>query len=82
MSLNMVQKLEEHLQATPDALMEKDELGWTLLHRQASAGSTTIVKTLLRHGADTNAKSANGLTPLQIAKGLGWRDVTKLLSSV
>lgn len=81
MSLNMVPKLEEHLQETPDMLTQTDELGWTLLHRQASAGSTTLVKTLLKHGADTNAKSTNGLTALQIAKGLGWRDVTKLLSN-
>ena len=80
MSLNMLSSLEELLAKAPDALTNTDEIGWTLLHRQASAGSTSMVKSLLKHGADPNAKSANGLTPLQIAKVLGWRDVKKLLS--
>jgi len=82
MDINMLESMEEFLAKSPEALKSTDDIGWTLLHQQASAGSVSGVKCLLKHGADANAKSNIGLTPLQIAKGLGWRDVTKLLSKL
>ena len=81
MAVNMLGSLEEFLSKSSDALVATDDMGWTMLHQQASAGNTAGVKCLLKHGADPNTKSAVGLTPLQIAKGLGWRDVTRLLSN-
>ena len=43
----------------------------TALHGAAQHGSTEFVKFLVEHGADLNAKDANGRTPLDHAKGLG-----------
>jgi ankyrin repeat protein len=48
----------------------------------ALAGSTSNVKILLEHGADPNAVTDNGMTPLQLAHSLGWEKVVALLSSM
>ncbi len=60
-------------------LHEKDDRGWTLLHHQALAGSTATVEILLELGADTNAKTNHGMTPLQLAQSLKWDKVIALL---
>ncbi len=56
--------LREQLQNDPSMLTAADENGWTLLHNQALAGSSATVKLLLECGADVNARTANGMTPL------------------
>jgi ankyrin repeat protein len=43
----------------------------TALHGAAEKGFTTFVKFLAEHGADLQAKDANGRTPLDLAKGVG-----------
>ncbi len=57
----------------------KDDRGWTLLHHQSLAGSAATVKVLLDRGADMNAVTNNGMTPLKLAKSLGWDKVAALL---
>jgi ankyrin repeat protein len=47
----------------------------------ALAGSTAVVKVLLEAGADPNAVSDDGKTPLQPAGSLGWDKVAALLVS-
>jgi hypothetical protein len=41
----------------------------TALHGAAQHGFTPFVKFLAEHGADLQAKDANGRTPLDLAKG-------------
>ena len=43
----------------------------TALHGAAERGFTPFVKFLAEHGADLQAKDANGRTPLDLAKGVG-----------
>ncbi len=79
MSEAMAPSLKEQLTDAPAMLNEKDDRGWTFLHHQALAGSTASVKILLELGADTKALTDNGMTPLQLAKSLGWDKVIALL---
>lgn len=81
MSENMAPSLKEQLAADPTMLNSKDENGWTLLHQEALAGSAPTVQVLLDCGADVNAVTAQGATPLQLAKSLGWDKVVALLVS-
>jgi ankyrin repeat protein len=43
----------------------------TALHGAAARGFNDFVKFLAEHGADLQAKDANGRTPLELAKGVG-----------
>lgn len=79
MSENMGPSLKEQLAKQPSAVREKDERGWTLLHHQALAGSAATVKVLLEAGADRNAVTNHGMTPLDLAKVLSWDNVVALL---
>ena len=79
MSENMAPSFKEELVADPCLAHSKDEKGWTFLHHQALAGSTATVRVLLECGADLNARTNHGMTPLQLAKSLGWDKVIKLL---
>jgi uncharacterized protein YegJ (DUF2314 family) len=80
MSEAMVASLEERLAEDPSMLHEKDERGWTLLHHQALAGSAATVRVLLERGANPNARTDHGMTPLQLAQSLGWDIVVALLA--
>jgi uncharacterized protein YegJ (DUF2314 family) len=73
--------LRAHLAKNPSLVSSKGHNGWTLLHQHASAGSLAIVKVLLEGGADVNALTDQGLTPLQLARSLGWENVVALLLS-
>jgi uncharacterized protein YegJ (DUF2314 family) len=79
MSEAMAPSLKGRLAEDPSLLHGKDDNGWTLLHQQSLAGSTATVKVLLEAGADVNAVTAHGRTPLQLAKALGWDKVVALL---
>lgn len=79
MSENMGSSLKDELKKNPSMLDAKDDRGWTLLHHQSLAGSLASVKILLDRGADVNAVTNNGMTPLKLAKSLGWDKVAALL---
>ncbi|VTU02403.1 ankyrin : Ankyrin repeat protein OS=Rhodopirellula baltica SH28 GN=RBSH_01420 PE=4 SV=1: DUF2314: Ank_2 [Gemmataceae bacterium] len=79
MSENMGPSLKEHLKKDPTGLLSPDENGWTTLHSMALGGSYAAVKILLEFGADPNAPTGNGMTPLQLARCLGWEKVAALL---
>ena len=80
MDVNMSQSLAEHLEADPGTVHETDDAGWTYLHQLALAGSTNCVAVVLKHGADANAMTSHGMTPLQLANTLGWTGVSRLLA--
>jgi ankyrin repeat protein len=50
-------------------LAQANTRGETALHGAASRGADTIVQFLAEHGADLNAKTKQGFTPLDIALG-------------
>ncbi len=54
-------------------------MGWTDLHKAASAGDVERVKELLKKGANPNTKDIDGQTPLHMAASGGHFDVVKLL---
>lgn len=80
MSEAMGPSLKEQLVKDPSMVHSKDDGGWTFLHHQALAGSAATVKVLLEAGADPNAVTNHGMTPLQLAKSLGWDKVAALLA--
>lgn len=79
MALNMAESLEKFLTQDPSNTNAKDDRGWTYLHQLALAGTKTGVEIMLKHGADIHAVTGNGLTALQLARTLGWKDVIALL---
>lgn len=79
MSVNMASSLREQLAKDPPLMSAKDDRGWTLLHQEALAGSSATVKVLLAAGADPGAVTSDGMTPLQLARSLGWDKVVTLL---
>jgi ankyrin repeat protein len=50
-------------------LKQTNRQGETALHGAASRGADTIVQYLVDHGADINAQSRQGFTPLDVAMG-------------
>ncbi len=80
MSVNMAASLKEQLAKDPSLVSTKSDRGWTLLHQEALAGSAPTVKVLLEAGADPNAVTEHGMTPVQLARSLGWEKVAALLT--
>src|SRR5688572_5031416 len=46
---------------------QTDRSGWTALHLAAGSGRGEVARLLLKHGADPNAASVGGATPLHSA---------------
>jgi uncharacterized protein len=81
MSAAMAPTLKGQMAEDPTMPHDTDERGWTHLHREALAGNLATVSALLELGADPNAVTNDGMTPLQLAKSLGWNRVVALLKS-
>lgn len=79
MAANMVEPMMNFLKEDPDALTNSDEMDYTMLHDEAVAGNVPMIKVLLKCGADKNAKTKRGDTPLDLATKLGWTEAMKLL---
>lgn len=80
MSEGMASSLQDQLAKDPALVSAKDDKGWTFLHQEALAGSAATVKVLVEAGADLNAVTNHGMTPLQLAQSLGWDNVVALLA--
>ena len=53
--------------------------GWSALHYAAASPHTDVLKFLIEQGADVQARSPNGTTPLMMAAQYGSEDVIDLL---
>jgi ankyrin repeat protein len=51
-----------------------DENGATAFLRASQSGDIILMKLLLAHGADPKINTLLGVTPLQVAAGIGWVD--------
>lgn len=78
-SKNMKQSLIDFVKNNPEEITAKDELGYTFLHRETIAGNLTSIEILLEAGADKNAKTISGKTPLDFAKQLNWEHLIPVL---
>jgi uncharacterized protein YegJ (DUF2314 family) len=78
---SMAQKLKDQLARDRKLASAKDDRGWTFLHQEALAGNAATVAVLLDAGANLNALTNHGMTPLQLARALGWDHVVNLLQS-
>jgi len=69
------------LEENPDLLLARNVRagGMTPLHIVASDGNTELLKLLLTHHADVNAKNNDGWTPLHSAASSGKKDSVQLL---
>ena len=81
MGINMAKKYSEQLAREPEVLHLEDERGWTQLHHHALAGNTKAVRLFLKHGADPNALTPEGVSAEALARVLGWDDLGDLLAS-
>jgi len=63
----MLAYVERELLADPELSRIRSRYGRTLLHEASARGSSQIVELLLRLGADPNARTAGGHTPLYCA---------------
>jgi uncharacterized protein YegJ (DUF2314 family) len=79
MSINMRESLIGFLNENPTELTNKDDFGYTLLHKEAIAGNKTTVEVLLQSGADKNEKTNNGKTAHDFALQLQWEHLIPLL---
>ena len=58
-----------------------DLSGQTALHRAAAANDVVALRLLLDHGAEPNAKTPKGLTPLDLARKNQANDTASLLEA-
>ena len=72
--LNAVRWLVEH-----GARLNRDDKAWSALHYAAFAGHREVVAYLLERGADTNALSTNGSTPLMMAAREAQQEIAQTL---
>lgn len=79
MSKNMGDSLANFIKENPAELTNKDENGYTLLHREAIAGNKTSVEVLLTYGADKTAQTNSGKTALDFANQLEWEHLIPIL---
>ncbi|NLS97710.1 MAG: DUF2314 domain-containing protein [Planctomycetaceae bacterium] len=75
MSVNMRASLDRTLTEKPGFVHDTDDRGFSILHQLALAGSLDGVDVCLKHGADPKKPAQNGMTPLALAKSLGWQKV-------
>lgn len=79
MSLSSKEELIKFLKEHPDEITQKDDKGYTILHREVIAGNKATVETLIELGAEISAKTNAGKTALDFAQALDWKEIALLL---
>ncbi|MCZ7565502.1 MAG: ankyrin repeat domain-containing protein [Burkholderiales bacterium] len=64
------------------AEVSREGLAWSALHYAVFAGKRVVAELLIRHGADVNARSTNGSSPLMMAAREGHAELARLLLGV
>src|SRR5687767_11062910 len=62
-----VSEVRAMLKRDPSLVKQVDAFGATPLHAAATKGNVEVIKLLLEHKADVNARALGGLTPLHAA---------------
>ncbi len=74
-----LEKMKDLVQARPELVNAKDNLGDTALYYAVALGHKAVAELLLAHKADVNAKDNRGFSPLHAAAGTGRTDLVKVL---
>jgi hypothetical protein len=53
-----------------NARSQKTDHQWTALHAVAAAGSPEQARLLIKHGARTDVRDSNGMTPIDVARSI------------
>lgn len=80
-SVVMSESIEEYIKQDPASVTVAGSNDLTLLHDFTLIGSSEGVEIALKYGADVNAKTATGKTPLALANQMGWDNVTEILTA-
>ncbi|ESK53480.1 hypothetical protein F990_03340 [Acinetobacter tjernbergiae DSM 14971 = CIP 107465] len=75
----MLDNFLNFIRTNPTALHERDEHGNQLLHREAIAGNFLFVQALLEHKLDKSIPNNQSMTALDLARKMGWENITNLL---
>jgi ankyrin repeat protein len=67
------------IEANPSLVTDRDSVGGTLLHHAVSDGRPEMVRALLDHGCDPDAKGFLGITPLGMAITENRLDIVEIL---
>ncbi|QDU46753.1 Ankyrin repeat protein [Symmachiella dynata] len=81
MCVNMMEVIEEQLQADRETVRTVNDEGFTLLHCDALAGNFGVVKLLVKYGADIAARTPSGRTASNLARGIGWSEIADYLDT-
>jgi ankyrin repeat protein len=71
-------KIENLIKSSP-SLVNGKFLNEPFILLAAQSGRIDVVRLLIEHGADVNAKGMGGFTALHVAAGKGYRDIVELL---
>lgn len=77
--IEMCELLRKHGANVNASLTRKNASGWTALHYASVNGNIKLVKYLIKHGANVNKATAEGSSPLFLAKLGGHDDLVKIL---
>jgi uncharacterized protein YegJ (DUF2314 family) len=81
MSTLVVSEMQKSLRDRPEEMSRADLNGLVPLHREALAGNLAQVRLLLAAGANRDARTPAGLTPLDLAQRMGWPRVIEALQT-
>lgn len=70
------EKVVKLLKESPKLINSKDKYGYTALHGAVGEDSVEMVQLLIKNGADVNAETSDGITPIHIA---AYPEIIKLL---
>lgn len=64
-----------------EAATSGDVEGWAAIHYAVSNGNEELLRFLVKKGADVNAKTKEGLTPLSLANSNGYAGIAEILKT-
>lgn len=79
--IEMCELLRENGANINAELTGRNAMGWTAIHYAVINGDTDLVKYLVKHGANINKATAEGSTPLFLAKLEQYDEIIKILKN-